>query len=71
MGAERKRMLFGRRAEEQTQWVAGMTDKCRGQRERVCYSVGQRADMIILRGRITQSDFQSVTYKESFYKINV
>ena len=34
-GANRKRMLFSRRAEEQTQWVVGMTDKCRGQRERV------------------------------------
>ena len=27
-----------------------MTDKCRGQRERECYSLGQRIDMIILRG---------------------
>ena len=35
VGAKRKRMLFGRRAEEQTQWVVGMTDKCRGQRGRV------------------------------------
>ena len=25
MGAKRKRMLFSRRAEEQTQWVVGMT----------------------------------------------
>ena len=50
MGAMRKRMLFSRRAEEQTQWVVGMTHKCRGQRERVCQSVGQRADMNILRG---------------------
>ena len=48
-GAKRKRMLFSKR-EELTQWVVGMTDKCRGQRERGCYSVGQRADMIILRG---------------------
>ena len=25
MGAKRKRMLFSRRAEEQTQWAVGMT----------------------------------------------
>ena len=38
MDAKRKtkRMLFGRTAEEQTQWVVGMTDKRRGQREGVC-----------------------------------
>ena len=28
-GAKRKRKLFSKR-EEQTQWVVGMTDKCRG-----------------------------------------
>ena len=50
MGAKRKRMLFSRTAGEQTQRVVGMTDNCRGQRERVCYSVGQRADMNIFRG---------------------
>ena len=36
IGAKRERILFSRRAEEQTRWVVGMTDKCRGQRERVC-----------------------------------
>ena len=46
MGAMRKRMLFSRRAEEQTQWVVGMIDNCRGQ----SWLVGQRADMNILRG---------------------
>ena len=35
IGAKR-RILFIRRAEEQTQWVVGMTAKCRGQRERAC-----------------------------------
>ena len=51
MGAMRlKRVLFSRRTEKQTQWVIRMTDKRRGQRERVCYSVGQRADMNIPRG---------------------
>ena len=49
MEAKRKRMLF-RRAAAQMLWVVGMTDKCRGQRERVRYLVGQRADMNILRG---------------------
>ena len=49
-GAERKRMLLSRRTEKQTQWVMGMTDKCRGQRQRGGYSVEQRADMNILRG---------------------
>ena len=33
IGSKRKRMLFSKRAEEQTQWVVGMTDKCREQRE--------------------------------------
>ena len=27
---KRRRMLFSRRVEEQSQWVVGMTDKCRG-----------------------------------------
>ena len=35
MEAKKRRVLFSRRAEEQTQWVVGMTDKCRGQRGRV------------------------------------
>ena len=43
-------MLLSRRTEKQTQWVMGMTDKCKGQRQRGGYSVGQRADMNILRG---------------------
>ena len=34
--AEKRTILFIRTAEEQTQWVVGMTDKCKGQRERVC-----------------------------------
>ena len=40
MGAKRKRMLFSKRAEEQTQRVVGMTDKFRGQRlkEKECVS---------------------------------
>ena len=33
--AEKRTILFIRTAEEQTQWVVGMIDKCRGQRERV------------------------------------
>ena len=36
IGAKRRRMLFSRRTEEQTQLAVGKTDKCRGQRERVC-----------------------------------
>ena len=60
MGAMRKRMLFSRRAEEQTQWVVGMTHKCRGQRERVCQSVGQRADMNILRGSAQPKNCESL-----------
>ena len=48
-GAKRKRRLFSRR-EELTHWVVETTDKCKGQRDRGCYSAGQRADMIILRG---------------------
>ena len=52
-GVKRKRMLFGRREEEQRQWVVGVTDKYRRQRERGCYSVGQRADMIIWMGKCT------------------
>ena len=35
-GAKRKRKLFSKR-EEQTQWVVGMTDKCRGTKIRGCY----------------------------------
>ena len=42
-------MLFSRR-EEQTKWVVGVTDRCRRQRKIECYSAGQRADMITLRG---------------------
>ena len=30
MGAKRKRMLFTRSEEQQTQWVVKVTDKCRG-----------------------------------------
>ena len=37
MGTKGGTMLFIRRTEEKTQWVVGMTDKCRGQRERACY----------------------------------
>ena len=36
MEAKRKRVLFSRRAQEQTQWVVEMTDNCKGQKERVC-----------------------------------
>ena len=68
--AKRKRMLFGRREEEQTQWEVDMTDKC--------YSVGQRADMIILKGsahrvrRVNhQSDSQSLTENFFFLDLNV
>ena len=54
-----------------------MTDKCRGQRERECYSLGQRIDMIILRGSaqprksesLNQIFSQSVT--ENFKKKSV
>ena len=61
MEAKRKRMLF-RRAAAQMLWVVGMTDKCRGQRERVRYLVGQRADMNILR--------ESAQLKKSTYLIS-
>ena len=36
MGAKKKRMLFSRRAEEQTEGVVGMADKCRGHGEEKC-----------------------------------
>ena len=40
-GAKRKRILFGRRAEEQSQWVMKVKDKL-GQRGRGYYSVGEQ-----------------------------
>ena len=89
-GAKRKRMLFGRREEEQTQWVVrvtgkrgqrkrreeqtpwvvGMTDKRKGQRERGCYSVGQRADMIIFSGSAQPKKSESLnqTFSQSLKK---
>ena len=60
MGAERKRMLFSRAEEEQTQRVVEVTDKCRVQRERGCYLVGQRADTIILRGSVQPKKSESL-----------
>ena len=42
MGAKRQRMLFRRRAEAQTQWVLGMTDKRGGEG-------GERKSMIVDR----------------------
>ena len=74
MGAKRKKMLFSRR-EELTQGVVGMTYKCRGQRERGCYSVGQRADMITLRGsaqpKKSESLNQIFSHLHRFILINV
>ena len=35
-GANRKRMLFSRRTEKQTQWVVEMMDKYRGHLEGKC-----------------------------------
>ena len=60
--------------QEQTQWVVGMTYKCRGQRGG-CYSVGQRADMIILRGsaqpRKSETLNQIFSHLHRFILINV
>ena len=60
MGAERKRMLFSRAEEEQTQRLVEVTDKCRVQRERGCYLVGQRAHTIILRGSVQPKKSESL-----------
>ena len=49
---KRQMKLFTRR-EEQTQRVVGMTDKCRGQRERGCYSVEGQSRHDYLEGKCT------------------
>ena len=73
MGARGKRILFRRREEEQTQLVLGITGKCRGQRKRECYSVGQRTDVIILRGSAQPKKSESLnqvlaqSLTENFY----